>query len=344
MGFRRNYILKYISIVNYVLKVCFNKDKSQIIMKNILQELKVKILFGIEIPFKCLPDIILERLLTKSYDRKTILKHSIQIHKCIFVSEETLNKLKLNNMQWVLVNVLTTSDSCKNRPVSYYNRIIVINSFKESECLMTSNNLFNLCNRNHYCEVLMVRIIEPLMNYEPKMSQKALVSVMKPLDYNEAMQTILDKVFYNYFSLQKFVSEGDILSIDLNKCYPEAQYLLKPLDMSVVHIKIVQLEGETMPFNLYNCKSNYYISSLHTKLNEDKSFNNTYLPMEKLCTINNLKHLNINNYNNYILNIIPSGMDDDGELLVSWVKPFIQQSNTGNFFFSCLYLVLIINR
>lgn len=300
-------------------------------MKNILEALKVKILFGIEIPFKCLPDIILERFLTNSYDMETILKHSIQIHKCIFVSEETLNKLKLNNMQWVLVNVLT-SDPCKSRPVSYYNRIIVINSFKESECLMTSSNLFNLCNRNNYCEVLMVRIIKPLMDYEPKISQKALVSLMKPFNYNDTIQKILDKVFYNYFSLQKFVSVGDILSIDLNKCYPEAQYLLKPLDMSVIHIKIVQLEGENMPFNLYNCKSNYYISSLHTQLNEDKNFNNTYLPMEKLCTIHNLKHLNINNYNDYILNIIPGGMDDEGELLVSWVKPFIQQRNTGDFF------------
>lgn len=341
MEFQRKYLLKYISIISYVLKVCFNKSKSQVILKNILHDLKVKIFFGLEISYKCLPENILEKLLTESYNSKTILMHSIQIHKCIFVSEDTLNKLKLDNMQWVLVNVIT-SDSCRNLPMLNYNRIIVLNNFKESECLLTSNNLFNLCNFNQPCEVLMLRIIKPLMDYEPSMSHKALITVMKPVVNNEGIQIILDKVIYNYFSLQKFVSVGDILPIDLYKCCPEVQYLLKPLNSSVIYIKIIQLKGKNIPNYFYNCKSNFYISSLHTKLNEDKSLINTYLPMEKIYAINDLKNLNINNYNDFILNIIPDGMNIEGELLVSWIKPFIQQRNTGDFFL--IYLINFNNN
>ncbi|VVC42532.1 Hypothetical protein CINCED_3A000061 [Cinara cedri] len=189
----------------------------------------------------------------------------------------------------------------------------------------------------------MLRIIKPVMDYEPKMSQKALICLMKPLVFNEATQVLLDKVLYSYFSLQKFVSVGDVLPIELNKCSPEAQYLLKPMNNSVLYIKIIELEGKNNKLSVYNCKSHFYISSLHTKLNEDKSFISTYLPMEKVYGINNLKNLNINNYNDYILNTIPDGMNNEGKLLVSWIKPFIRQKNFDFSLLKPVFLVYGIN-
>lgn len=329
MGFHRRYLLKYMSIINYVLKACFNKTKSQTLLKTILHDLKVKILFGLEISFKCLPDNILETLVTQCYTEKTLLKHYMQLHKCIFVSQETLNKFKLKNMQWVLINVVV-SEPC-NLPVLHYNRVVVLDSFNENECLLTSTNLFNLSNCDHTVEVAMLRIIKPLVDYEPLISRNLSISIMKSSVFKKDTQIILDKVLYNYFSLPKFVSIGDIVKLDVRKCYPESKYLLKPSNTPFVYFKIIELEGKNTQINLYNCKTNFYISNLHTKLKEINRSANTYLPKEKEFAINNLKNLNINNYNDFILNVFPGGMNDEGELLASWIKPFIQQKNRGNF-------------
>lgn len=337
MGIQRKYLFKYISIINYLLKSCFNRTKSQVLLKTILHDLRTKILFGSEIPFKCIPLSILEILVTQCYDNKSIQKHNLEIHKCLFVSQEMLNKFKLKNMQWVLVNVMTR-DSC-SLPILHYNRIIVLKSFQDSECLLTSTNLFNLCNCNNNCQVIMLRIIKPLIDYIPAITPKALISVMDPM-IDEDAQILLSKVFYNYFSLPKCVSVGDIFKLDLKRYYPEAEYLLKPSTISNVYFKIVDLGELNKQINVYNCKSIFYISSSITTLNENiECVTNTYLPMEKEYAIQNLKNLNINNYNDYILNVFPGGMIDYGKLLVSWIKPFIQQRDTGNlkliFIFSC---------
>lgn len=295
-----------------------------------LRDLRVNILFGTEIKFKCVPDNILEKLVTQYYDNITILKHNLEIHNCIFVSQETLNKLKLNNMQWVLVNVKTTV-SC-SLPLSHYNRIIVLNSYTESDCILTSTNLFNLCNCNHTCQVCLLRIIKPLRDFEPKITPKVSISVMKPLAFNAETQKLLDKILYNYFSLPKCVSIGDILKLDLKKTYPETEYLVEPTSITIYYIKIVEVEERSVQVNLYNCKNKFYISNLHTKLNEVQYSTNTYLPMEKEFAINNLKNLSINNFNDFILNIFPGGMNDEGELIVSMIKPFIQQIRSGEKF------------
>jgi hypothetical protein len=292
--------------------------------------LRVNILFGSEINFKCVPENILEKLVTHHYDNITILKYNLEINNCIFVSQETLDKLKLNNMQWVLVNVKTINSH--KLPMSHYNRIVVLTSYKESECILTSTNLFNLCNCNHTCQACMLRVIKPLKDFEPKITQKVSISVMKPLIFNAQTQILQDKILYNYFSLPKCVSIGDILKLDLKKSYPEAEYLLEPTSISIVYIKIVDLEERSVQINLYNCKNKFYISNLHTKVNEVQYSTNTYLPMEKEFAINNLKKLNINNFNDFILNIFPGGMNDEGELIVSMIKPFIQQRRTGNEF------------
>lgn len=334
MGYQRKYLFKYISILNYVLKSCFNQIKAQAILKTLLHDLKTKILLGSEIPFKCLPDNILEKLITQCYNNKLIQKQNLQIHKCIFVSPEVLNKLNLNNFQWVFVNVLTKNSS--SLPVLHYNKIVVLDSFKRSECLLTSTNLFNICNCDHTCQVLMLRIVKPMIDNEQKITKKASISVINPLVFNEDTQTILDKVLNNYFSLPKFVSVGDIFKLDLNKCYPEVDYLIKPSKMSYVYIKIVELEGKNVQINVYNCKKNFCISNLCTTLNQVDSLTNTYLPMEKEFAINNLKNLDVNNYNDFILNVIPGGMNDDGDILVSWIKPFIYQRHTGDFIFSII--------
>lgn len=295
-----------------------------------LRDLRVNILFGSEIQFKCVPDNILEKLVTHYYDNITILKHNLEIHNCIFVSQDTLNKLKLNNMQWALVNVKITGSH--SLPLSRYNRIIVLDSYKEPECILTSTNLFNLTDCNHSCEVCMLRIIKPLNNFEPKITPKVSVSVIKPLIFNAETQKLLDKILYNYFSLPKCVSVGDIIKLDLKKFYPETEYLVEPTSISIYYIKIVEVEERSVKINLYNCKNKYYISNLHTKLNEVQYSTNAYLPMEKEFAINNLKNVNINNFNDFILNIFPGGMNDEGELIVSMIKPFIQQSHTGDKF------------
>jgi hypothetical protein len=178
----------------------------------------------------------------------------------------------------------------------------------------------------------MLRVIKPLKDFEPKITQKVSISVMKPLIFNAQTQILQDKILYNYFSLPKCVSIGDILKLDLKKSYPEAEYLLEPTSISIVYIKIVDLEERSVQINLYNCKNKFYISNLHTKVNEVQYSTNTYLPMEKEFAINNLKKLNINNFNDFILNIFPGGMNDEGELIVSMIKPFIQQRRTGNEF------------
>lgn len=328
--FKRKYLLKYIEIVKYVLKTCFNQTKSRNILNVLLHNLRFKILFGLEVSFQCVPDNILEKLLTSCYDNKSIIKYSLQIHKCLFVSPETLNKLELNNMQWILVNT-KTKDS--NRlPMLHHNRIVVLNNFKESECLLTSTNLFNICDHNHSCQVTTIRIVKPLINIQPKVTQKASISVVKPVGFNDTPdeQILLDKALSNYFSLPKFVSTDDVIKLDFIKCYPEAEYLLKPLKTSIFYIKIIELEGRNTLMSLYNCKNNFYISNVLSKLNEVKLLSSTYLPNEKVCAINNLKGLNTNNFKNYMLNIFPGGMNADGELLVSWIKPFIQHKQSGD--------------
>lgn len=338
MGFHRKYLFKYISIISYLLKSCFNKTKSRVILKTMLDDLRTKILFGLEISFKCVPYTILEKLVTQCYDRELIQEQNLDIHKCLFVSQEILNKFKLENMQWVFVNVMTR-DSC-SLPILHYNRIIVLNSFEESNCLLTSINLFNLCNCNHNCQVLMLRIIKPLIDYKPTITPKASISVMKPRIFNEDTQTLLDRVYYYYFSLPKCVSVGDIFKVDLKRCYPESKYLLNPSNISNIYFKVVDLEGMNKQINLYNCKSNFYIYTTITALTEVKCLTNTYLPMEKEYAINNLTNLSIKNYNDYILDIFPGGMSDNGKLLKSWIKPFIQPRDRGNLklilFFYCI--------
>jgi len=178
----------------------------------------------------------------------------------------------------------------------------------------------------------MLRIIKPLKDFEPKITPKVSISVMKPLIFNSETQKLLDKTLYNYFSLPKCVSVGDIIKLDLKKSYPETEYLVEPTSISIYYIKIVEVEEKSVQVNLYNCKNKFYISSLHTKLNEVQYSTNTYLPMEKEFAINNLKNLNIINFNDFILNIFPGGMNDEGELIVSMIKPFIQQSLTGDKF------------
>ncbi|KAF0763210.1 peroxisomal biogenesis factor 6 isoform X1 [Aphis craccivora] len=341
MAIQRKYLLKYISLINYVLKSCFNRSKSQVIRSKMLHDLRVNILFGSEIHFKCVPDNILEKLVTHHYDNITILKHNLEIHNCIFVSQETLDKLKLNNMQWVLVNIKTTDSH--SLPMSHYNRIIVLTTYKESDCILTSTNLFNLCNCNHACQACMLRIIKPLKDFEPKITQKVSISVMKPLVFNAETQILQDKILYNYFSLPKCVSIGDILKLDLKKSYPEAEYLVESTSISIFYIKIVDLEEKNVQINVYNCKNKFYISNLHTKLNEVQYSTNTYLPIEKEFAINNLKILNINNFNDFILNIFPGGMNDEGELIVSMIKPFIYQKCTDFESLRPVFLVYGVN-
>ncbi|XP_060844894.1 peroxisomal ATPase PEX6 [Rhopalosiphum padi] len=341
MAIQRKYLLKYISFINYVLKSCYNRSKSQVLRSKMFHNLRVNILFGSEINFKCVPENILEKLVTHHYDNITILKYNLEINNCIFVSQETLDKLKLNNMQWVLVNV-KTMDSHK-LPMSHYNRIVVLTSYKESECILTSTNLFNLCNCNHTCQACMLRVIKPLKDFEPKITQKVSISVMKPLVFNAQTQILQDKILYNYFSLPKCVSIGDILKLDLKKSYPEVEYLLEPTSISIVYIKIVDLEERSVQINLYNCKNKFYISNLHTKVNEVQYSTNTYLPMEKEFAINNLKKLNVNNFNDFILNIFPGGMNEEGELIVSMIKPFIQQRRTDFQSLKPIFLVYGVN-
>lgn len=333
MGFRRKHLLKYILIISYVLKSCFNRTKSQNLLKILFRDLKAKILFGSEIAFKCLPENILEKLVTNCYDDNTIIKNSLQINKCLFISQKKLNELKLKNLQWILVNVKTTGNNCL--PVLHYNRIVVLHSFNESECLLTSTNLFNICNCDHTCQVLMLRIIKPLIEYEPQISLKVSISIIKPLVFKENTQILIDEAIQNYFSLPKCVSVGDMMKLDLNKCYPEIEYLVKLSDSSMTYIKIIEIEGinstkvYTQP-QLYNCKSSLYTINSRTKLIEVKYLTNTYLPMEKEYGINNLNNLNVNNYEDFLLNVFPDGMNDEVKQLVSWIKPFVQQKRSGD--------------
>lgn len=333
MGFRRKYLLNYISIISYVLKSCFNRTKSQDLLKILFRDLKAKILFGSEIAFKCVPENILEKLVTNCYDHNTMIKKSLQINKCLFISQEKLDELKLKNLQWILVNVLTTSNNCL--PVLHYNKIVVLHSFKESECLLTSTNLFNICNCDHTSQVLMLRIIKPLIEYEPQIALKVSMSIVKPLVFKENIQMLIDKAIQNYFSLPKSVSIGDMLKLDLNKCYPEIEYLVKLSNSSMTYIKIIEIEGISSTkvytqLQLYNCKSSLYTINSRTKLIEVKCLTNTYLPMERVYGINNLKNLNINNYEDFLLNVFPDGMNDEEEQLVSWIKPFIQLKQSGD--------------
>ncbi|XP_025198028.1 peroxisomal biogenesis factor 6 [Melanaphis sacchari] len=341
MAIQRKYLLKYILFINYVLKSCFNRSKSQILRSKMLHNLRINILFGSEIHFKCVPDNILEKLVTHHYDNITILKHNLEIQNCIFVSQETLSKFKLSNMQWVLVNVKTTSS--QKLPISHYNRIVVLSSYKESDCILSSINLFNLCNQNHTYQACMLRIIKPLKDFEPKITQKVLISVMKPLVFNADIQVLQDKILYSYFSLPKCVSIGDILKLDLKKTYPEAEYLIEPNSISVLYIQIIDIEERNVQIHLYNCKNKFYVSSLHTKLNEFEYSTNTYLPTEKEFAINNLKNLSINNFNDFILNIFPGGMNDEGESIVSMIKPFIQQRHRDFQSLKPIFLVYGVN-
>lgn len=333
MGFQRKHLLKYISIISYVLKSCFNRTKSQDLLHILFRDLRTKILFGSEIAFKCLPDNILEKLVKNCYDDNIIIKKSIQIDKCLFISQKKLDELKLNNLQWILVNVMTTANNCL--PVLHYNRIVVLNSFMESECLLTSTNLFNISNCDNTSQVLMLRIIKPLMDYEPQIAPKVSISIIKPLVFKENIQ-ILGTAIQNYFSLPKYVSVGDLIKLDLNKCYPEIEYLVKLLNPSMTYIKIIEVEGLNSSkvctqFQLYNCKSSLYTINSKTKLIEVEHLTNTYLPMEKEHGINNLNNLNINNYEDFLLNVFPDGMNDEIEQLVSWIKPFIQPKRTGDY-------------
>jgi len=188
-----------------------------------------------------------------------------------------------------------------------------------------------------------LRIIKPLKDFEPKITPKVSISVMKPLVFKPDTQKLLDKILYRYFSLPKCVSLGDILKLDFKKTYPETEYLVEPTSSTIYYIKIVEVEERSVPVNLYNCKNKFYISNLHTKLNEVQYSTNTYLPMEKEFAINNLKNVSINNFNDYILNIFPGGMNDEGELIVSMIKPFIQQSHTGDKFYIIYYLIHLTN-
>lgn len=330
MGFQKKYLFKYISIISYVLKACFNRTKSQVILNTLLHDLRIKILYGSQIPFKCVPDNIIEKLVTQSYDNKTIKKFCLQIDKCLFVSQETLIKFNLNNLQWVLVNVMTSSEF--KLPILHYNRIVILNSYNKSECLLTSTNLFNLSNCNNTSQVLMLRIVKPLMDFEPNITKKVSISIIKPLLFDESIQKLIGTTLYNYFSILKFVSVGDLLKLDLNKCYSGAEYLLKPSNSSIVYIKIIELEGKNMQSHFYNCKNSFYVSNLHTKLNEIQYSTHTYLPMEKEYAINNLKDISIVNYNDFVLKTFPGGMEDKGKLLVSWIKPFIQQNRNGKLY------------
>lgn len=329
IGSRKKCLFKYLTIIRYVLKACYNRTQSQIILKTLINDLKTKILFGLEVSFKCVPDNILEKLVTNCYNIKFILKHSLEIHKCLFVNQETLNKLKLSNMQWILVNVKTKNFN--RLPVLHYNRIVVLDNLKEFDCFLTSTNLFNLSNCNHNWLVSMLRVIKPLIINEPKISKKASISITKPSDFIDSSDTqiLLDKAIYNYFSIPKFVALGDIFKLDLMKCYPEVEYLIQPLKTSIFYIKVMELDEKITQTAFYNYKNNFYITTL-TKLNEVKYSSGTYLPPEKTFSINNLKDLNLNNYNDYILDVFPDGMNGDGELLVSWIKPFIHHKHTGN--------------
>lgn len=324
MQFQRKYLFKYISIISYVLKSCFNGARAQIILKTILHDFRVKILFGSQISFRCIPDNIAENLLTQCYDNKTILKHCLQVDKCLFISQETLTKFKLDNLQWVLVNVMT--DNPCRIPVLHYNRVVVLNNYNKSICLLTSSNLFNLCNCNNIHQVFMLRIIKPLLNYKPSIAKKMSISVIKPFLFDEDMQIVLDKALYNYFSVSKFASVGNLFKLDLNKFYSGAEYLIKP-SSSIVYIKVVEFEGRKAQIDFYNCKSSFYVSNLHSKLNEVQYLTNIYLPIEKEFAINNLEDLNINNFNDFMLNAFPDGINYDGELLVSWIKPFMQHKH-----------------
>lgn len=326
MGFQRKYLIKYISLISYILKSCYNKTNSQILLKTIFHDLKYKILFGSEIHFKCVPDDILDELVTHCYDNKSILECSLQIHKCLFVSQDTLKKLNLCNMQWVLVNVKDSSSNCL--PISHYNRIVVLDNFKEFGCLLTSTNLFNLTDCNFNSQPIMLRIIKPLIDYKPTITKNVSISVINSL-FNVDAKIILDKVLYNYFSFQKFVSEGDIFKLDLNKYFSESNYLLNPQDSSIVYIKIILAKENNAQINLYNCKKSFYISNSHSNLNEIKLPINTFFPMEKQFAISDLKDININNYNDFILNVVPDGLHHVSKLFISSILPFIQQRYTG---------------
>lgn len=332
MDFQRKYLIKYISLISYILKSCYSKTISQVLLKNLFYDLKYKILFGSEISFKCVPDDILEKLVTYCYDDKSILEYSLQIHKCLFVSWDTLKKFKLHNMQWVFVNV---KDSNNCLPVLHYNQIVALDNFKEFGCLLTSTNLFNLSNCNFNCQAIMLRIIKPLIDYKPTITKNVSISVINSI-FNEDTKFILDKVLYNYFSFKKFVSEGDIFNLDLNKCYPEAKYILSPSNSSMIYIKIIIAKEKNIQRTLYNCKKSFYISNLHSKLNEIKLPINTFLPVEKQLAINNLKYMNINNYNDFILNVIPDGLNNVARVLISSILPFIEQRYTGYFFNSLI--------
>lgn len=321
MQFQRKYFLKYISIISYVLKSCFNGTKAQSILNTILNDFRTKILYGSPISFKCVPDIIAESILTQCYDNKTILKNCLQVDKCLFISQEVLTKLKLDNFQWVLVNIMI-EDSCRI-PMSHYNRVVVLNNYDKVNCLLTLTNLYNLgsCNNTH--QILMLRIIKPLIHFKPNIAKKVSISVIKPFLIAEDMQIVLDKALYNYFSCSKLASVGNIFKLDLNKFYSGAEYLIKPLS-SIFYFKVVELEVTDVQTHFYNCKNSFYISSLHSKLNEIHYLTNIYLPIEKEFAVSNLEYLNINNFKDFIINVFPDGINHNAELLVSWIKPFMQ--------------------
>ncbi|XP_050530872.1 peroxisomal biogenesis factor 6 isoform X2 [Daktulosphaira vitifoliae] len=316
--------LKYIVITLYILKLCQNTNQVKKIIRRLLYDLKLRVLFGLEVPFKCVPEKILEKLLNNSYNLKIIMKYPLHIHKCIFISQHMLDELKLTNFQWVFMNV------CFNKsyklPILHYNRVIVLKDLKERNCILTSTNLFNLKNCDPSCNVFKLRLIKPLVENEPKISQEASIIVSKPFNFNNSMQKLIDKAFFNYFTFPIFVSVGDVLHIDLNKWYPENKYLINPSMTHSFYIKILNLKGKCTNETLYNFKKSAYITNKQTKLIEVQCLNNMYLPSQFYYLTNNSNNMKINNYNDYLINIIPDGLQDYGEVIKSWIQPFI--SNT----------------
>ncbi|XP_050438295.1 uncharacterized protein LOC126844272 [Adelges cooleyi] len=327
MARKNMFFFKLARMICYVLRICFNRDQAAAIIKELFLDL-IEVLFGLELPFKCIPDNVLEKLLIDGYGHQIIKKYSLNIHKCIFISKTLFDEYKLKNMEWVMMNV-KIKDSNK-LPVLHLNRILVLCDLKENTCLLTSTNLFNIKNCDNSSCVEKLRLVVPLKIIKPKIAEEASIAVSKPFDFNDDTQTLLDKAFYNYFSHLKFVSVGDVFKIDLNQWYPESEYLIKPSRATSVFIKIVNLNGKSADDIVYKSRRSYYISNTQTKLVEVKCLDNTYLPRDMYYSPYDTTDINIDNFNNYLLDVLPDGMTIYGKVLESWIQPFIS-NNTVDF-------------